>query len=266
MNIFSRRTRPRRKGSDAPFGTAPQASAEEYLAFWEEAKAESHPFMDSLVNELGYAPDPDWLDALALQTQVVVKKSRLNWQHGRLLYAALRARLSDHSENRPIKILETGTARGYSAVVMARALIDADAEGTVLTVDMLPHNTRFYWNCIADHSGPQTREELLAGYPKETARIIFLEGALPDKLQRIGLDRIDFAFIDASHTYEDVMQEFSFIEARQHKGDMIVFDDVSPNQFPGVVQALDSISHTGQYAVKKISDGGERGYALARRN
>jgi len=45
-----------------------------------------------------------------------------------------------------------------------------------------------------------------------------------------------------------------------------VFDDVSPNQFPGVVQALDSISHTGQYAVKKISDGGERGYALARRN
>src|SRR3546814_8877197 len=63
-------------------------------------------------------------------------------------------------------IFETGTARGFSALCMARALQDAGAGGYVVTVDQLPHDRPMLWNCIDDHEGPRTRAQLLSDYPE----------------------------------------------------------------------------------------------------
>ena len=66
-------------------------------------------------------------------------------------------------------IVETGTARGFSSICMSKALIDANTNGKIYTVDILPHDTKMYWNCIDDHDGMKSRKELL----KKPCHIIY---------------------------------------------------------------------------------------------
>src|SRR3546814_14285204 len=112
------------------------------------------------------------MEQLALHTHVVIKQSRLNYNHGRLLYAVLRRYLAECRSEQAV-IFETGTARGFSALCMARALQDAGAGGYVVTVDQLPHDRPMLWNCIDDHEGPRTRAQLLSDYPELLSRIVF---------------------------------------------------------------------------------------------
>ena len=50
-----------------------------------------------------------------------------------------------------INILETGTARGFSSIIMSRVLINKKvSKGSIYTLDILPHNVKMYWNCISD--------------------------------------------------------------------------------------------------------------------
>ncbi|SDB54900.1 Methyltransferase domain-containing protein [Desulfonatronum thiosulfatophilum] len=216
---------------------------------------------------MGFAVDRQWLDSLALHTQVVIKKSRLNWQHGRLLYATLRqflhTRAHEERGHSPATILETGMARGFSAVCMARAMIDAGCPGTVLTLDILPHNTPLYWNCIDDLNGKKTRSELLSPWSEELERIIFTQGWTKQQLLRTGLSRIHFAYLDAQHTLDDVLAEYVYVRDRQGPGDMIVFDDVTPGLFDGVVQAAGEIENQGLYRIARLKVSGQRGYAVA---
>src|SRR3546814_7812068 len=78
----------------------------------------------------GFAIDRGWMEQLALHTQVVIKQSRLNYNHGRLLYAVLRRYLAE-CRSAQAAIFVTGTARGFSALCMALALQDAGAGGYV---------------------------------------------------------------------------------------------------------------------------------------
>jgi hypothetical protein len=43
---------------------------------------------------------------------------------------------------------------------------------------------------------------------------------------------------------------------------MIVFDDVTPGLFNGVVQAIEDIEIEGQYLIERIQVSGQRGYAV----
>ena len=45
------------------------------------------------------------------------------------------------------------------------------------------------------------------------------------KLKTIDLKRINFAFLDAAHTFKDVIYEFNFVSKLQKSGDIIFFDD-----------------------------------------
>jgi predicted O-methyltransferase YrrM len=246
-----------------PFGTAPRADRDTYLRLYDEARRETFPDVDAIERRLGFAVDRAWLDELALHTQIVVKKSRLNYQHGRLVYAYLRDRCARLPAGSYAAVLETGTARGYSTLCLARALADAGMSGHVVTVDLLPHNTRFYWNCIDDHDGEKSRQELLQAYGDLTRRIVFVEGATGAELKRLGLSHIAFAFLDAAHTFDDVMAEYAYVAARQSTGDVIVFDDVTPGQFDGVVEAVAAIARSGVYDVERLSVSDQRGYAIA---
>ena len=112
----------------APFGDAPLAPASEYHRLWAEAKVQSFPEVDRYEQAAGAAIDPAWFHDLALLTQVVIKKSDLCYQHGRLLYSTLvrytRSRAHDH-----LTIVETGTARGFSALCLAKALAEVYEPG-----------------------------------------------------------------------------------------------------------------------------------------
>ena len=253
---------------DQPFCSSPQGSAEQYLSLAQEVQQEEYPEIDQYEKDMGFCISADWLDDLALQTQVVIKSSSLCYAHGRVLYAAL----CDYLENHPsidstdrLIIWETGTARGFSAVCMAKALQDQQRPGLILTFDVLPHHHPMYWNCVADHErGLLTRAELLDPWHELVSRyIVFHQGDTRLELPKVKVERIHFAFLDGAHTYEDVMFEFQQVGPFQLKGDVIVYDDYTPSQFPGLVRAVDEICENHCYKRTDLKAHSGRRYVIA---
>ena len=261
---------------DFPFGRSPRADKQTYLSLWEEAKKVSYPDIETFEKKKGFTIDPEWMHELALHTQIVIKESVLSYQHGRVLYTALRDYTAGLKKQwdvdevpvgqRMITILETGTARGFSAVCMARALADEDVCGKIITLDLLPHSVKMYWNCIDDHDGPKTRQELLAPWRGLVdPYIIFIENDSRIGIRRAAMGRIHFAFLDGAHTYEDVMMEFDMVRQRQEAGDVIVFDDYNPAQFPGIIRGVDEGCERWGYSKDVFGDSLGRSYVIARK-
>ena len=82
---------------------------------------------------------------------------------------------------------------------MSKALYDSGFEGSICTLDVLPHNKKMFWNCAADHTeGEQTRLNLLSDWSHLVERyIIFVQGYTRHILPKITLSRINFAFFFA---------------------------------------------------------------------
>ena len=198
-----------------------------------------------------------------LTTKVSIKHSDLNFNHGRLLYSFLSNYINSEKECDHFSIVETGTARGFSSLCMSKALIDNDRSGHIVTLDCLPHNEKMYWNSISDHDGKFTRQELLKKWDKELSKIIFIQGWTIESLSCLGLQRINFAFLDAQHTKNSVLSEFLFISKKQLKGDMIFFDDVTPGLFDGVCKAVEIIEKNYPYKIKRLNIDSNRSYAVA---
>ena len=125
-----------------------------------------------------------------------------------------------------ITIFESGTARGFSAICMSKALNECKRKGKIYTADIIPHNTKMYWNNINDHLiGKVTRLELLKNWKKELQNIKFYEMKSSEFFNNIKLQRINFAFLDAVHDQNNISLEFEYVKERQIKGDKIIFDD-----------------------------------------
>ena len=251
------------RGSDssAPLCASPLGSREDYLRLWEEVRSKTYPVIDAYEREQGAAIDREWLDDLALRTQVVIKRSDLCYQHGRVLYAALRRYMRDRRHEH-LNIVETGTARGFSTLCMARALSDAGASGKIVSFDVLPHEDVMYWNCYHDAEGPRTRADLLSDYAKLIERYIVFHQGDTRRLRDTVFPRVHFAFLDSVHTYDHVMAEYAAIQGRQREGDMLVFDDYSA-AYPGVTRAADEICQAHAYASTCIEAGPSRRYLVA---
>ena len=139
-----------------PFGKKPWATKKKYLKLFDSAKHLDDTKVIAFENKLGYKIDKNWVDTLALKTQIVIKKESLNYFHGRLLYAVL-SRYINSNINKlddEILVLETGTARGFSSLCLSKAIIDNDAKGKIITIDSISHNEEIFWNCIVDNEGP----------------------------------------------------------------------------------------------------------------
>ena len=246
-----------------PFGRKPMAKRELYEKLALEAAQIKYPEIDEYEHEKGFVIDSEWLHNLALHTQVVIKKSELCYQHGRLIYTTVRDYIH---KNHPkyINIIETGTARGFSALSIAKALADADIEEKIITFDLLPHDVAMYWNCIDDLEGPKTRAELLGNYSELINRyLVFCQGDTRIILPKIQISKIHFAFLDGAHTYNYVIHEFECIKDKQERGDIIFFDDYTFDLFPGVVKAVNEICRVHKYSKRVISASKNRGYVIA---
>ena len=247
----------------------PIADANAYIKLAKEAQKNTFSFyeVDEFEKKIGISINKDWLNQLGLLTQVCIQKSPLNYAHGRVLYSTLRKYLKHQVKGgKSVNIIETGTARGYSSLCMAKALFDEDYEGQICTIDLLPHKTKMFWNCISDHyRGPLSRSELLKDWSDLVERyILFAQGSSKQMMPKLSFSRVHFAFLDAAHTYEDVMFEFSSISQLQIKGDMIIFDDYNFSQFPGVFKAINYIGDNLGYSLQKILNSTtNRGYVIA---
>lgn len=250
-----------------PYGRKPWASRECYLELAANARKQQYLEIEEFEAQQGFSIEEEWLHELALSLQVCIKTSPICYAHGRVLYSALSNYLSQSpaiSSAYRCTIWETGTAKGFSSTCMAKALADQGRAGTIITFDRLPHRSRMYWNCIDDNEKPKTRAELLSPWQDLVNRyIIFHEGDTYIEMPKVNADRINFGFLDGAHTYEDVWFEFEQIRDAQHRGDLIVYDDYNPNQYPGLVRAVDEICSQHNYQRTDLKAHPGRGYVVA---
>ena len=236
-----------------PFCLSPLASEEEYRAIHDEARRLEFGEVDAFEAATGFKIDEEWFETLALLTQVTKKSSAVKYPHGRLLYSGLRQYIRASGETSPT-ILETGTARGFSAMCLGKAMMDEGVGGKVVSLDLLPDDAEIFWNCIADCDGKKkTRRELLAPYKELADRyLICMSGDSGLQLERLGIGRVHFANLDGAHIYENVIAEATFVAKRQKKGDVIFFDDYNASEFPGVVEAADEIVQRYGYETRVV--------------
>lgn len=247
-----------------PFGSSPRLTPDEYRRRYESTVRVESDLAEKIESDTGFRLTREWVNELALHTQVVEKKSSLDWVHGRLLYSFFRRFIqASVPDVENFMVLETGTARGFSAVCLAKALVDSRKPGVVLTLDPLPHSKKIFWNVIDDHDGKRTRQTLLNAWSVELEHIVFITGTSRRSLPRLGIGRIHFAFLDAQHTKKEVIREFKYVQARQLRGDMLFFDDVTPGRYDGVVEAVDDVEASGLYSVTRYFGSDSRGYAVA---
>ena len=93
--------------------------------------------------------------------------------------------------------------------------------------------------------------------------MIYIQGDTKIQIQKFGANRVNFAFLDGGHEYRDVMNDFESINGRQETGDVIVFDDYTPNNFPGIVSAVNEICRTYNYTKQIVMAHQTRGYVIA---
>lgn len=250
-------------------------AVDRYAAAFEQARGLPYPELDALEARLGYAIDRGWLDEAARVLCCPLKNSPPHWQHGRLIYAVAR----DFLKGKPSgcwSFLDIGTAKGFSALCLRKALIDhvvaqgpsaplapvhtsAQPWSAVTSVDVMPPAARCYRNTVAelDGGGLKTLAEILAPFP-EASGITFLESTGIDWLKG-SRDRVHVAFVDGKHTGEAVWQEGKLLAKRQQPGDVVIFDDC---QMPQVSPAVVSL---GEWYRIEYVKAAPREYAIARR-
>ena len=75
---------------------------------------------------------------------------------------------------------------------------------------------------------------------------------LVTRLLKLNLDRINFAFLDGAHDYFNVKFEYEYVKERQKPGDIIIFDDVTPHLFDGIVKLIDQIKKSGNITSRQL--------------
>ena len=224
-------------------------------------------YIDKLSFEIknNFFIDKEFILDLSFSTQVVNKKSEINIDHGRLLYSILSRFIKDKNIQ-DINIVETGTARGFSAICMCKSLIDLDVNGRIFSYDILPHTEKRYWNIIDDHSGKKTRRELLQKWHNIiNNKIIFVTGLSHINLLNMNFGRIHFAFIDGSHHSHDIKYEFSSISSQQISGDIIIFDDYNITKFPDLVSNVNDCILKFNYSKEIINSDNGRNFVIAKK-
>ena len=150
-------------------------------------------------------------------------------EHGVLLYKLI---MEGARGGKPLVVLDVGTARGFSAITMARAMLDGELEGRVYSVDVIGHHEPLNW-----HGTKQEADEPLAGveisrseiwgrwFAEESALVTTINGRSMEVLKDWQHGPIDYAFLDGSHEYEDVRGELEALDSLMAEGGVIVVDD-----------------------------------------
>lgn len=163
----------------------------------------------------------------------------VNFERGMLLYALI-------TKYRPKNILEIGTAEGYSTLCMAWAMSDNGIDGKIFTVDPKSHTEKIERK-IKNRKNDDTVNMLLSteelwekfASPKWIEKIEVISGYSGEILKRKSFPSFDFCYVDGSHIYEAVKQDFFRVLKLVSKNFMILFDDYVPNQNDGAAKVID---------------------------
>lgn len=204
---------------------------EQYETAFVLERVSEYPAIDRLEERMGYKLDRNRLEFAARVLACPVKKNPPNWQHGRVIYAVLRKYMEDSGDS--LFFLDIGTAKGFSALCMRWAALDAGKTARIVSLDLLDPAERMPRNTVAEMTGTKLLAEILQDWP-ETKDIEFVcSGA--SRWLAANIHRVNFAFVDGSHKYESVAEEISHLREVQDLGDMAVFDDL---HIPGIRRAV----------------------------
>lgn len=115
---------------------------------------------------------------------------------------------------------------------MARALLDANLDSMVYTVDVIDHQSRLNW-----HRGKQDPTDPLANisisraevwlrwFDDEARRVTASAGQSQKFLENWSNGPITLAFIDGEHSYDSVIRDLSLLEHLMTPAGVIVLDD-----------------------------------------
>lgn len=244
---------------------------EDYLKLSEYAKKYDHSkFLNEVNDFFGYMYDKDDMDNIGLYLQICVKKSRPLYLHGYVISSALQQYILNNKDITYLNILETGTARGFSSIVMANILKNNNIRGKINTIDWIGHQDEVKWNCIdAPENKKISRHRILDKWSDLRDNYInFITGDSNKILKKLDIERIHFAFLDGAHFFKELTNELNFVEKNQKSGDIIVCDDYTQKQFPDICKAIDKFLENKKYEHKIFyGDDGtkKRGYVFMKR-
>jgi predicted O-methyltransferase YrrM len=121
-------------------------------------------------------------------------------------------------------VVETGTNRGFSTIVLAQALRDGGLQSVVRTVDIDPEVVKLAEQNVA-RAG---LAELVRCSVSDSLEFL--------RTLRHEVDRVDFALLDGAHDAEHVLAEFELVQPLVRScGGKVYFDNTSAG---GVAEAL----------------------------
>ena len=140
--------------------------------------------------------------------------------------------LGGDRDDGPLVVLDVGTARGFSALSMARAMLDGKLEGRVYSVDVIDHHKPRNWHVSKQEAGEplagveMSRSEIWGWwFPDEGSMVTIINGKSSEVLSNWEHGLIDCAFLDGSHTYEDVKGELEALDSLMADKGVIAVDD-----------------------------------------
>jgi hypothetical protein len=235
-------------------------SRSEYEAAFAAERAVEYPEVEAYEHIAGFAIDRERLEGAARILACPVKKNPPNWQHGRVLYAAMRRYFEQMGGLDYALCFDCGTAKGFSALIAKWALDDSDVMGCVHSVDVINPLDRVFRNSVQDCDGLNRLEDYLRPWP-EAKDIQFYKMTGTDWLAS-DTERVNVAFIDGKHSTEAVAAEGRLLASRQDAGDLVVFDDV---QIVPVLQGLHTLGKLYEFQFIALGKYANRAYAVGAR-
>ena len=107
--------------------------------------------LSKIKNDFNFLVDKNLIDELGLKLQIVDKGpngSKPMYIHGYVITSALQKYLNENKDIDKINILETGTARGFSSVIIATILKQNNKDGIIHTFDLIKHDKPEFDNCL----------------------------------------------------------------------------------------------------------------------
>lgn len=123
-------------------------------------------------------------------------------------------------------MVEIGTGTGWTAIALALA----DADRTVVTYDPVDRAERGQYMALAD--------------PRVRKQITFVNAFGSTGPQ--GDDPIDLLYIDGDHDRQAVIDDFRAWSPVLREGAMVILDDFTHPEYPGVREAVYALNLKGQ--------------------
>ena len=134
---------------------------------------------------------------------------------------------------KPKKIVEIGTFNGRTTINMA---LNQPKDGEIITFDLPNNKTKL-------PLAPSEEKYILGkdGNRRSHAQIKQIYGDSADYDFTDYIDRIDFMFVDGSHSYEYTMHDSRLAYNLVRRGGYILWHDYGSPHWPGVTEALNEL-------------------------